>query len=206
VFLYYAYLLGPPVGDTHTIFCTASSCTFSVVAETGYSLKHLSQPEPDCEGCTDALRQFTGKLSDCGTSWRPDLSLICDILAKGGIPLIVAANPPMSGSDMELSITEYVDGMEYIALSHVWAHGRGNPCTNESPLCQVAHIFNKAAQMSNSASRVCIWTDTPCIPLTPVKARNQAIVKHANRILKSPSSSGTRSSFLEESRMPFSHL
>lgn len=77
---------------------------------------------------------------------------------------------------MELSVSEYETGMDYIALSHVLAHGRGNPHDNELPLCQVSHIFKKAAEISDPESPVHVWMDTFCVPVAPIEAREQAIV------------------------------
>lgn len=173
--VYYASLLGPPESAPHATSCTKFSCSLSVVTEDDYTPKHLSRAGPLCAECTGASHQSLDK-SLKRTTWRPNLSRIYDILSKGGIPLITARNSPLCGADLEPSVVECEDVMDYIALSHVWAHGRGNPHANELPLCQLAYIFKKAAEIINPYKLTRIWMDTVCVPAAPVEARKQAIL------------------------------
>ena len=105
--------------------------------------------------------------------------------------------PGKDNADFE--IIAYQPGMPYIAISHVWAHGLGNPKDNKIPLCQ----FRRLAGLVASAlqvpyiregeeaenfyprhafpeyDRVNFWVDTMCVPLRPEGLRKLAITKMA---------------------------
>jgi hypothetical protein len=59
---------------------------------------------------------------------------------------------------------------DYIALSHVWSHGLGNPVSNTLPTCQLRHLKAVATQMLRGralATEPAIWIDTLCVPVDP---------------------------------------
>jgi hypothetical protein len=121
--------------------------------------------QSQCLGFTDGGRNF----------WRPDLDKVCDIIHRGGVPLILVCNSPTSGSHLQLDLVEYKENMRYVAISHVWAHGRGNPYANELPLCQLEYIVRKVIE-TGYLPPYRFWMDTLCVPLSPIEARKQAIV------------------------------
>ncbi|SJL16205.1 uncharacterized protein ARMOST_19724 [Armillaria ostoyae] len=63
----------------------------------------------------------------------------------------------------------------YIALSHVWADGLGNPKINALPRCQLRRLRDYANQLSHvhehpshpSSLPIAFWMDTLCIPVHP---------------------------------------
>ncbi|KAF8346761.1 hypothetical protein F5887DRAFT_1073429 [Amanita rubescens] len=69
------------------------------------------------------------------------------------------------------------DNYPYIAFSHVWADGLGNPHTNALPRCQLRRLRDHATELDrihNLASTsesadlpVALWLDTLCIPVNP---------------------------------------
>ena len=67
-----------------------------------------------------------------------------------------------------------VDDGEYIALSHVWSHGLGNPCSNALPRCQLRRLNamvqglfddNPEDDEHDQNGTVGMWLDTLCIPV-----------------------------------------
>ncbi|KAK2594716.1 hypothetical protein QQS21_007566 [Conoideocrella luteorostrata] len=70
--------------------------------------------------------------------------------------------------DLEIFVEEYRPGVSYVALSHVWANGLGNPSSNALPRCQIARIANLVARLppepgTTEAPR--LWLDTLCCPV-----------------------------------------
>lgn len=95
-------------------------------------------------------------------------------LQNGQLPLI--ANRDYLGStEVELLDTEQVG--KYVAISHVWSHGLGNPRENSLPKCQLARLTKMVAKLyQNEEGSVPYWIDTLCVPLNPPEARALAIL------------------------------
>ncbi|OTA66075.1 hypothetical protein K449DRAFT_392008 [Hypoxylon sp. EC38] len=57
----------------------------------------------------------------------------------------------------------------YIAISHVWAHGLGNPKDNALPRCQIDRLANyiSALDVDIGHQNLAIWMDTLCVPVHP---------------------------------------
>ncbi|CAK7206491.1 hypothetical protein SEUCBS139899_009287 [Sporothrix eucalyptigena] len=77
----------------------------------------------------------------------------------------------------EMHIEEYTDGLPYVAISHVWADGMGNPTANSLPECQIAKVARLVSDLQtatqkdiigkddNTAYR--IWIDPLLCPMEP---------------------------------------
>ncbi|MDI1486487.1 MAG: hypothetical protein OHK93_005717 [Ramalina farinacea] len=94
---------------------------------------------------------------------------IGSILRNGDIPLI-AMDTSTSPSQMEVvrykEQSEYCN--DYVAISHVWSDGLGNPKANSLPRCQLDHIQHLVNKLDpEEAYLVPIWIDTICVPLIP---------------------------------------
>lgn len=82
----------------------------------------------------------------------------------------------------------------YVALSHVWAHGLGNPNVNGLPQCQLERlqgIVNDVRTQRGAheaAGNFPFWMDTLCIPVGEeyAKSRNDAILS-LTRVFKDAS-------------------
>ncbi len=66
----------------------------------------------------------------------------------------------------------YEPGIKYVALSHVWADGLGNPRRNALPNCQVVRICNTVAELNRTLnesndprSEYLVWVHTICCPV-----------------------------------------
>ncbi|KAL7904555.1 hypothetical protein GGI35DRAFT_489670 [Trichoderma velutinum] len=98
----------------------------------------------------------------CKCKWvQANSEKICAMLENGKIPRIVISK------DMELVVT---DSQPYVAISHVWAHGRGNPSGNALPQCQIERLSMYLSKMrieGHQNKALAIWMDTLCIPVHP---------------------------------------
>ncbi|KAL8789783.1 MAG: hypothetical protein Q9195_006675 [Heterodermia aff. obscurata] len=132
-----------------------------------------------CEHCT----------TDCECDFlEVDSANVANIVLQGGTPRILFNECPGS----ERGQLEVVQDKEYIAISHVWSHGLGNPRKNALRFCQVKRLCRlalrvlllratAASPLSNSILKsdhsVAFWIDTLCIPVGASfrTARKQAI-------------------------------
>lgn len=95
------------------------------------------------------------------------------ILRNGGIPVLSVTTYP-DGANPTLSIVESKD-IKYVAISHVWSDGLGNPRNNTLPTCQLQKIQQWVDDLyPESSKHVPFWIDTLCVPLEK-EVRKQAI-------------------------------
>ncbi|KAG2158325.1 uncharacterized protein EDB93DRAFT_1246176 [Suillus bovinus] len=107
-------------------------------------------------------------------------SLLVNALSQNKVPKLCITG------QLELRVV-MEDNYPYIAFSHVWADGLGNPLTNALPRCQLRRLRDYAnklyrthnpAPTSESADLpVALWLDTLCIPVerSAVAYRKKAI-------------------------------
>ncbi|GAB1725767.1 hypothetical protein NU195Hw_g4923t1 [Hortaea werneckii] len=67
----------------------------------------------------------------------------------------------------------------YVALSHVWAEGLGNPIANALPLCQLHYVYNCIEQLRQELGlqqrKLLVWLDTLCCTVSSPKHRNMCL-------------------------------
>jgi hypothetical protein len=114
---------------------------------------------------------------------EPPINKIKSILAKGGFPLISFASPITSCDDLNIDVIEASSDVPFVAISHVWSDGLGNPSSNSLPKCQLRYLRARVTdglweQGAKGASRVHLWIDTLCIPLEePLRGRAVESIK-----------------------------
>lgn len=155
------YISGLPVeqGVSHAR-CTELACCAYNVDEDSYVPRHNRA----CDGQTCSLVKVTSS----GVS-----SIIEDDF---GIPLLSCSINPSGCIQLELVRAE--PHREYIAISHVWSGGLGNPNQNGLPECSVRNIFHLVRRLQRliskrksmvsrigSENEVLFWMDTFCIPV-----------------------------------------
>ena len=91
------------------------------------------------------------------------------LITNGQTPLVVVRDTPSSEMRALPSLFEYgqeSDSVQYVAISHVWSDGMGNPrdnCLNE---CQLVHIQGLVNALYEPALwPVPFWMDTLCVPV-----------------------------------------
>jgi hypothetical protein len=103
----------------------------------------------------------------------PPLEDVTSILRRGEIPVIAMSSATESlNSLLDIRVIEYKPGIRYVALSHVWADGLGNPKANTIGLCQFFRIRAMAAAIlgifegsGEEPDQVCFWIDTLLVPV-----------------------------------------
>ncbi|KAF5664289.1 heterokaryon incompatibility protein [Fusarium heterosporum] len=116
--------------------CTASSCRYRRQTDESYERKHVKT----CQGCDDVVA-------------KPES--LCSILSGRSIPLI-------AGSRDEEILFQSADAQsKYIAISHVWSDGLGNPSRNAIPTCQLLRLREIARAHHPTGL---FWLDTICVP------------------------------------------
>ncbi|MCJ1249506.1 hypothetical protein MMC30_006731 [Trapelia coarctata] len=152
---YVLSLEGPQVKKVHS-GCTSAMCTANNVDDS-YEMQHT---EEDC---------------NCD-SMEPSKEKVIAILKAGGTPL-VRIHRADSGTD-HLEVEEYKLGMDYVAVSHLWADGLGNFSGNSLFRCQLASLDRALQDVPDRVgakqtpedqteprrTNNRFWMDTFCIP------------------------------------------
>ncbi|GAD92482.1 hypothetical protein AN2408.2 [Paecilomyces variotii No. 5] len=114
----------------------------------------------------------------------PVVEDVVSILRSERIPLL-SLQPIKSSPYLSMKVEPFKEGKRYIALSHVWSDGLGNPHKNELPQCQLHRIkgllddilsrFSSLSLINMGAlntlgkkfngSSLLFWMDTLCIPV-----------------------------------------
>ena len=155
------YISGLPVefGVNHSR-CTESACIAYNIDESSYVPRHTQA----CSGQNCSLVEASS-------------SSVSSIIEDGlGIPLMSFSISPVGGIQSELIRAESRE--QYVAISHVWSGGLGNPNQNGLPECQVHKLIYHVRRLqrliskrkgignlTSSAKRVLFWMDTFCIPV-----------------------------------------
>ena len=155
-------------------------------------LKHDGCSHEHCLALqTDEDNYKTRHNDECDTSCTKiliDQHRICTILKGGGIPIICLATDADFGNPKVKVIDFFSNTVDYMAVSHVWAHGIGNPKENALPSCQILRLhrlclrLQQSYRSGNSPGQVAFWIDTLCIPVDPTlkEYRKLAITKLAS--------------------------
>lgn len=167
--LCYAGMLTRPNMQANHEMCSIQECTAMHVQSSTYSTRHVS----DACSCTNKLI---------------DRERVAELIRQGRTPCV---RFDAESGDVELIASDKED---YVAFSHVWAHGLGNPAVNGLPQCQLKRLQDLATIVRrkresldttekylkhDSDRQPVFWIDTLCIPVGDEdaykSARNTAI-------------------------------
>ncbi|KIN08693.1 hypothetical protein OIDMADRAFT_175455 [Oidiodendron maius Zn] len=158
-----------------------------------------SLPPREHTSCTDFVchayqinmdKYQVGHLGDgceCGETLVVDSEELTRILFQGDqIPLLRIVG---GLQDMTIELVESTSDSKYIAISHVWADGLGNPFANALHRCKLLHLRELVAavaektnleQDSRDISATLIWIDTLCCPASDGEGKRKGIEKIYN--------------------------
>ena len=129
--------------------CTAHACEALSGSTSNYG-KH----DTNCDGCCEDII-----IRD------EDLTAI---LEEGNIP-VLKIGVDESTAKCAISLLPASDSVRYVAISHVWIDGLGNPQGNWLPNCQMANIARWVQKvplkhLTEMTEETLIWIDTLCCP------------------------------------------
>jgi len=157
--IYYISSLKWPGDLSNHESCREEECVAHQILEDSSPIKHVES----CKGCP--LVGPDAKQAE----------YMADILRKDDIPLIQGVVYSDGSCDPQFNIGK-AQGQRYIAISHVWSDGLGNPSENKIRCCQAKRLGHLVAQLSGVYNQVPFWIDTICVPLRE-SLRNLAIRK-----------------------------
>lgn len=147
--------------------CTKQMCVNYQIDPSDYGLSHAE------EGCT------------C-TTLEVDSDAVTEVLMIGesSLPLLKI----VLGDDLEdlrIDLVPSSPETPYVALSHVWADGLGNPSANSLHRCQLARLQDLIEQLDASTASAdseakpasLLWMDTLCCPAIDGPGKQKAIQK-----------------------------
>jgi hypothetical protein len=136
-FLFVSRLSRQRPGDHRNCLSTTSCVAYNADMD-NYRTKHISD---NC-GCNLAVVPY---------------EQIIDILRTGEVPLI-SVSP--QGDGVDIQVTKRVPTSQYVAISHVWADGLGNPHLNALPTCQLKKLTTSFIGTWHQSTEVNLTT--PC--------------------------------------------
>lgn len=171
-------------GFSHDL-CTESHCVMHSMDEALYEPLHTEK------GCACSLD-------------GPSSGEVASIIEAGEIPLVSCWLSPCQQLCFELVKAE--PRTRYVAISHVWSGGLGNPHSNTIATCQLRRLYEicgqtlrdsrpfealSACTFSATQRKVHFWLDTLCIPVGDENqgakkisiARMSRIYSEATRVL-----------------------
>ena len=159
--LYFFASLQDPISSGRHGLCGIQKCVAYQTDLNDYTTQHLIK---ECK-CKDL---------------NVDLSRLIAVLSSGGLPLL-RIRKGEALDDLSLDLVASQPDTHYVALSHVWADGLGNPKANSLPRCQLLHLSNLARSLrarlslQNPQTELLLWCDTLCCPISPQWARNRVL-------------------------------
>ncbi|RDW61207.1 uncharacterized protein DSM5745_10705 [Aspergillus mulundensis] len=88
-----------------------------------------------------------------------DVEALHAILKEGDIPIVEIARRP-SGGGYEIAVARR-QSRRYVAVSHVWADGLGNPASNSLPHCQIELLYARAKTLLSETEYVPQYENGP---------------------------------------------
>lgn len=159
--MHFLTFLGQPASDGFHRRCSNDRCLAYQNELATYQTKHLT-------GCNCEYISI-------------DTKRLTEILESGSLPLLrIQESHTLNGLSIELVPSQSTT--RYIALSHVWADGLGNPYENALPRCQLGFLhetINKyyAKLYPQAVEEILLWCDTLCCPVEPGEAKNIALAQ-----------------------------
>jgi hypothetical protein len=145
--LYYLTLIDrTSTGKTHKSCSIEDGCKALQIDYNDYKLLHISTTNNEKCECK---------------SVGPPIHEIAAVLDRGNIPLVMEHLPN------QCAVLDYTtkNRLRYVAISHVWSDGLGNPKGNKLNACTFRHLQRLVNDLyTTEVAPVPFWIDTMCIP------------------------------------------
>ena len=116
-----------------------------------------------------------------------DEDLLADCLKKGCLPLL-RIKEEINLDKLSIEVVASTGSTSYVALSHVWADGLGNPSATALPRCQLSRLkglidnldfdysdMSVVLDQPEDAPEMLLWCDTLCCPVMSKEAHSMAL-------------------------------
>lgn len=134
--------------------CTGRICeTFTIEDESTYRTKHT----PECDGTCGDVQIDSQKLHK--------------LIMEGKIP-IISLSLGLDGR-LNTEVTHSGDVPHYIAISHVWSDGLGNPHANALPYCELLKLFRMLEEWPLKHAKP-DWMNSFLGPMDMIKKRMES--------------------------------
>ncbi|KAL8723901.1 MAG: hypothetical protein Q9181_007091 [Wetmoreana brouardii] len=147
--------------------------------------RHDDCTDRDCRASHNNLERYATKhTSDtcrC-TNYVVNVLDVFSVLARGSLP-ILRISLGATVDDVKVAVLAASPNIKYVALSHVWSDGLGNPNSNSLPKCQLRRLHVLMSRLvATPGGKECgqnlyIWIDTLCCPVRPPVAKKLALSK-----------------------------
>ncbi|KAF6224812.1 hypothetical protein HO133_010006 [Letharia lupina] len=140
--------------------CSEVRCAFDKVDQKNYIRAHA-------DGCAGAASCFDVCV---------DKAEMHETLKNDRFPIINVINQNNNLLSMNISGSESTK--EYVAISHVWSDGLGNPKANAIPHCQLQALGSMVTSLpvpTSAGNLAPFWLDTICCPIEESKDQEAAI-------------------------------
>lgn len=151
---YLANLKPPKDNHTHTS-CSATCCEVLNVRKETYAMAHAK------DDCRCALV-------------RPREGELAAALGERTLPLLRVGH---EDGRLQLSVQPSDYDQDFIAISHIWSDGRGNPSGNALPECIMHDLARMVNDLPGSHAQTPFWIDTICVPRHPPELRKTALLR-----------------------------
>ncbi|OAP60327.1 hypothetical protein AYL99_05329 [Fonsecaea erecta] len=156
--LWYFANLAPPKAHGEHLDCTPELCTLLQVDLQRYETLH------------------DDKLCRCPFQ-GPPADTLAAATEKGIVSLVTVAKHPVGSTKVHVTLRERREDCAYVAISHVWADGKGNLSANTLPQCVLRDLQNCANALSSPGVHddMPFWIDTLCLPREPLELRRKGV-------------------------------
>ncbi|KAL4949537.1 hypothetical protein BDW69DRAFT_188226 [Aspergillus filifer] len=145
--------------------CDKTQCVADNIDESNYVTRHVQ------EDCSCSLIQA-------------DIEQLHTILLDGGIPLAMitpCGEDDLGNQQYKLKIVKKRTNNPYVAISHVWADGLGNPQGNSLPHCQLGFLYEQARRLLHDKEYIPGYDEKVFGPLHTAAARFAHFASNAAR-------------------------
>ena len=152
--------------------------------------RHAYCDENSCQArrsvTSDSIPHHVNDLCKC-ESLGVDEEQLAQCLRRGCLPLL-RIREASTHERLSIEVVGSTESTSYVALSHVWVDGLGNPKSTALPRCQVSRLKalvdnldfayideSVATERAENAPEMLLWCDTLCCPVISREARSLAL-------------------------------
>lgn len=126
--------------------CSSFNCVYRLLNDDTYTRRHVCH-----KSCSDVLVR------------EEEMRTIFFHQPTPSFPLIVSIDE--DDTNPELQLVPWRSGVPFVAISHVWSDGLGNPKKNAIPRCQLRRLSKYAREiLKDTTDPPLFWLDTICVP------------------------------------------